>query len=137
MGLFDRFKNAGAQAAAAVVIQNLLTNYKQINPLFDADISASGNLFVQDVWDLKPDIYEGKFGQRPHKLAIVASALACALTRIPRSSKNRNGPLWALTQVLEEYEVNGRLYPYSSMDHQLFEEAKQVLEEELRSRFEE
>lgn len=134
MGSFDRFKNAGKMAAAAVIIENLLKDYKRINPLFDADISGSANLFVRDVWESKPDIFEGKFGQRPYNMATAASALAMAVTRIPLSSRNRNGPLWALTHILEEIEVNGNLYPFSSMDKQLFEEARQVLQDDLKAK---
>jgi len=124
--MFGRFKNAWLQAKASTLIQNALKEYKNLNPLFSADIEKSGFVFVKNVWDDRPDVFEGKFGQKPHKIVVATRALAKATQEITDESRNKLGVVWAFAYFLEEIEVNGRLYPFNSLDWQLIEESKEV-----------
>jgi len=115
------------QAEASTLIINLLEEYKKTNPVFSADTNGSGNLFVQNVWNERPDIFDGKFGQRPNKITVATRALAKAIDEIPDNAKNKVGVLWALTFLLEEIQINGKLYPFNSLDWQLIDESNQIL----------
>jgi hypothetical protein len=66
-------------------------------------------------------VYDGKFGQRPHKLAVAASALSNGIALFEDRSSNRNAIVLSLGNILSEIETNGRLYPLNSLDHQLLE----------------
>jgi len=127
MGLFGNLGSSWRKAKASTLIVNVLNEYKTLNPLFSADIHGSANVFVQNIWDKRPDVFNGKFGQRPHKITTATMALANAVNEIPDESSNKSGVIWALGFFLEEIEINGRLYPFNSLDWQLIEESKELL----------
>lgn len=123
MGLFSGIKNTYQKSIAAVVVQNLLEHQAKAEN-FDGDPASVANKLVAEVWDHKPDIFNGKFGQRPHKLAVAAAALANGIHMFEESDSNRNALILSLGNILSEIEVNGRLYPLNSLDHQLLEDAQ-------------
>ena len=122
MGLFSGIKSTFKKSEAAVVVQNLLEI--QVNSgLFNLDPPKAANKFIELVWEEKPDLFNGKFGQRPHKIAVAAAALAHATQLFDRDDVNCNAIVISLGNVLSEIDVNGRLYPLNSLDEQLIEEA--------------
>lgn len=123
MSLFGSIKNTYQKSVAAVVIQNLLEHKVKAN-IFDLDPSSIANKLVTEVWDQKPDVYSGKFGQRPHKLTVAASALANGIHLFEEDDGNRYALILSLGSILSEVEVNGRLYPFNSLDRLLLEEAQ-------------
>ena len=127
MGLFSGIKSTYKKSEAAVVVQNLLEIQAQVG-LLELDPAKLANQLVGSVWDAKPDIYDGRFGQRPHKISVAASALARgALESTP--SSYRDALVISLGNILSELEVNGGFYPLNSMDHTLIELAVKVLED--------
>lgn len=122
MGLFDWVRNTWRKSKAAVVVQNLL-EFQVQNGLSDLDPAKTANKLVGAVWDSKPDLFSGKFGQRPHKISVAAAALVQGLHEYP-SGNPENGPIvLALGMLLQEVAVNGRLYPFNSLDGTLLEAA--------------
>jgi UDP-glucose 6-dehydrogenase len=126
MGLFGSIKDTFRKSEAAVVVQNLLEHQARVG-LFDQNSAAFANAIIEAVWQSKPDIFSGKFGQRPHKIATAAIALASASARL--TDENRMAVLISLGNVLSEVERNGPLYPFNSMDAHLFEAAGKVFVE--------
>ncbi|WP_417698259.1 hypothetical protein [Psychromonas sp.] len=125
MGLFSGIKSTFKKSEAAVVVQNLLEH--QLNSgLSNLDPPKTANKFVELIWDIKPDLFNGKFGQRPHKISVAAAALAHATQLFDRNDSNCNAVVISLGNVLSEIEVNGRLYPLNSLDELLIEEAMLV-----------
>lgn len=125
MGLFSGIKSTYKKSEAAVVVQNLLEHQARVG-LFDLDPAKAANKFIELVWESKPDIFDGKFGQRPHKIAVAASALANATQLFDSGDLNGNAVVMSLGNILSEIETNGRLYPLNSLDHQLLEGAVTV-----------
>jgi hypothetical protein len=123
MSLFGSIKNTYQKSVAAVVIQNLLEHKVKAN-IFDLDPASIANKLVTEVWDQKPDIYSGKFDQRPHKLAVAAAALANGIHLFEEDDVNRYALILSLGSILSEVEVNGRLYPFNSLDRLLLQEAQ-------------
>jgi hypothetical protein len=122
MDLFSGIKSTFKKSEAAVVVQNLLEH--QVNSgLFDLDPPKAANKFIELVWNTKPDLFSGKFGQRPHKISVAAAALAHATQLFDRDDVNCNAIVIALGNVLSEIDVNGRLYPLNALDEQLIDEA--------------
>jgi len=122
MGLFSGIKSTYKKSEAAVVVQNLLEHQARVG-LFDLDPAKSATTFTQLVWDSKPDVFNGKFGQRPHKIVVAASALANATQLFDRNDLNGDAVVISLGNILSEIEANGRLYPFNSLDDQLLEGA--------------
>ena len=72
---------------AAVVVSNLLEHYTASGPLeLDASPAKTANRLIEEVWHRMPDIFEGKFGHRPHKLTVAGVALSQGIV----SAKDRD-----------------------------------------------
>ena len=131
MGLFSEAKNNFKKAEAAVIVQKLLEHQMSV-PLSGATLDPAkvANPLVGDVWDNKPDVFSGKFGQRPHKLAVAACALALGVNFYDdrEDTGNKFAAMMALGNLLSEIEVNGPLYSLNSVDAVLIAAASDVVE---------
>jgi hypothetical protein len=120
MGLFSGITSAYKKSEAAVIVQNLL-EYQARFGFLDRDPAKFANELVSAVWDSKPDVFEGKFGQRPFKITVAASALANGIGLFRDGDPNRDAIVLSLGSILSELETNGRLYPLNSLDGELIE----------------
>lgn len=127
MGLFGAIKNPYKKSEAAVVVQNLLEAQARAEN-FDLDPASYANQLVAAIWDQKPDVFDGKFGQRPHKLTVAAAALAHGIQQLDSSDDNWPSLVLSLGNLLSELEVNGQLYPLNSLDHCLLRVAVSAFE---------
>ncbi len=126
MGILSGVKNTFKKSEAAVVVQNLLEMLANTG-MFSGDPAATGNTLIASVWDKAPHLFDGRFGQRPHKLSVAAAALADAIEILPEGHDKRYSFILALGNILNEVSVNGNLYPLNSLDHQLLENAATVM----------
>lgn len=122
MGLLSGIKDTYKKTEAAVVVQNLLDLSARAG-LFEGDTSLVARTVVDAAWKHKPDIFSGKFGQRPHKIAVAGFALGLAVTRLDDSSNLKSILVIALGNLLSEAATNRLMYGFSSMDDVLFEAA--------------
>lgn len=122
MGFFSGVKDIYKKSEAAVLVQNLLEHQARIG-LLSADPAKLANHLVEVVWQVRPDLFSGKFGQRPHKLSVAASALAFPLRHLKNGAVERDALILSLATLLSELNVNGRLYALNSLDETLLEEA--------------
>lgn len=125
MGLFSGFKDAYRKTEAALVIQNLLEHQSRIG-FFDGDPAHLSQHLISSTWNQKPDMFGGKFGQRPHKLSVAAISLAIGVASFGKHDRNRAVLLLSLGNILSELEVNGRLYPLNGVDFTLIDGAALV-----------
>jgi len=125
MGFFSGIKDNYKKSEAAVVVQNLLEIQAKIG-YFGHDPAQSANALVQSAWDEKPDIFSGKFGQRPHKLAVAAIALSRGLSLSHQNDPHRMALLASLGKVLAEAHTNSGFYPFNNLDSTLLEAAGEV-----------
>ncbi|TQP67205.1 hypothetical protein [Vibrio cholerae] len=128
MGIFSGVKSVFKKSEAAVVVQNLLAHQASIG-LLELDPAKLSNTLVDVVWASKPDIFDGKFGQRPHKIAVAASALANGIEMFEGQNSTRLAIALSLGNVISEIEVNGNLYPFNSLDHRLLETSVAIFSE--------
>ena len=128
MGLFNGIKSRYKKSEAAVIVQNLLEHQAGAG-LLALDPAKLANKLVATVWDSKPDIFNGKFGQRPHKIAVAASALANGICLFEDANPNKNALVFSLSNILKELEINGGLYPFNSLDQQLINVAMSIIAE--------
>lgn len=128
MNIFSRIKNIYKKSEAAVVVQNVLEHQVSVGFLH-MDPAKLGTKLVGTVWDSKPDIFNGRFGQRPHKITVAAFALANGIDLFDDEDRNRIALVLSLGNILSELETNGRLYPLNSLDHQLLEVSVSIFAE--------
>lgn len=125
MGLFDGIKNTYKKSEAAAVLQNLLEDLQR-SGLFDGPTAPTASFLIDTAWKSKPDIFNGKFGQHPHKLSAVAYTLAISTIPLDKNSALRNSLIIALGKVVQEVEANGSLYPFNRIDDTLLNTARDV-----------
>lgn len=68
MGLFGGIKNTYKKSEAAVVVQNLLEMQVKAG-MVDLDPASTATKLIDAVWTDSPHMFDGRFGQRPHKIS--------------------------------------------------------------------
>lgn len=130
MGLFSGIKNNFHKAQAATVAQTIIKQQSE-RGLMECPPKLAGQMahkLVEACWARQPDVYEGKFGQRPHKLTTAATAFATAALAVKRAEL-KLGMAMCLGIILTEVEQNRPMYPLNSMDDQLLTQAAEVFHE--------
>lgn len=122
IGLFGLVKGIWKKSEAATIVQNLLEHQAKCG-LFTSDPAKTATSLISKVWDSKPDIFNGNFGQRPHKLSVAAIALSSAIDNLSPQNNDYLALVIALGNLLQEWETNGTLYPLNSVDNEFFKAA--------------
>jgi hypothetical protein len=122
MGFINSVRTRYRMSQAAVAVQNLLEPHAKIGML-ERDPALLANRLVADIWAENPDVFEGKFGQRPHKIAVAAIALANGVRIFSDDLALRNTFVIALGEIIKELNANAGLHLFNSLDHDLLNRA--------------
>ncbi|WP_155399318.1 hypothetical protein [Vibrio campbellii] len=125
--MFKGIKDNYKKAQAAVIVENL--PQMQIDSgMFETTLPVEdlANKMVQQAWDVKPDLLGGRFGTRPHKLSVAAFTVAIAIVSYGNASSERSSEFQDVCflmfgNIMNEIEVNGRLYNLSETDNVVIE----------------
>lgn len=126
MRLFGGIISTFKKSEAAIVVQNLLSHQAKIG-LFAKDPAEIATILISNVWNAKPDIFNGKFGKRPHKLSTAAAALSREIAGMDFDHPDFASFQICLGNILREYDTNGGLYSLSNIDHSLLKVALETL----------
>ncbi|WP_266180287.1 hypothetical protein [Dyella humicola] len=124
MDLFEAKGSAGTSAEAVTAIESLLDQQLRIG-LLQGDPKTLASQLVTQVWAQKPELFEGRIGPKPHRVAIAAIALAAG-TRLEAYRNNealRSSYTFALGLILDEVASNAHVYALHPVDHQLLDAA--------------
>ena len=124
--MFRAIKDTYAKSEAAVVVQNLL-EIQVKKGFFDQEPKRSANDLVEIVWYKSPDLFDGRFGQRPNKVSLAAAAFENAMRVL--GIENANAQVFAicLGNIIQEISVNGYRYPLNSLDEKILSDAARTL----------
>lgn len=112
---------------AAVAVQKLLEHQAQLGWL-DADPAQAAREYVQNAWDDKPQVFSGKFGQRPHKIAVAVYSLALASKSLnEQNNSDFSYTMIALGNAVSDIEASGSFYPLSNLDYSLIKEGVELV----------
>lgn len=103
---------------AAVVVENLLGQTYR-GETFRLDCHKLANKWVAMVYAQKPDLFSGKFGQRPHKISVAAIALANGIEETSHDSEAQSATIAALGIIITDLCANGRFYDFNGIDEAL------------------
>lgn len=121
MGLFATLKRVGKMSEASAVIQGVL------EPLvaqgMDGDPKQIATRLTALCWAQRPEVFDGKFGRPPHKLATAAIALASGFEEYGGYPGILVTLHIGLGEILKEVDERGSLYPFHDLDMQLFQKA--------------
>lgn len=120
--LKDTFKKSEAAALAAKLL-----DFQKKNGLWNLNSNKFANEIVHMLWEQKPEVFQGKTGVRPHKMASTAMALCNGFIILEGDSRNKLAVLAALANVLTESSENRSKYGFSHLDEELFERASFLL----------
>lgn len=125
--MFKGIKDTWKKSEAAVIVQNLLQMQYDAGRFGD-DPASSANTLIASLWDKTPHRFDGRFGQRPHKLSVAAAAFANAIRVL--GHRNENSMIFSicLGNILNEVNANGSLYPLSRLDDEILTESAIVLQ---------
>ena len=84
------------------------------------------NTMVGRVWDAKPYLFSGKFGQRPHKMSVAAVALSHSIDSLGFDHRSTPALAVALGKILSQVELNGTFFGFNSTDQALLSAAANV-----------
>lgn len=127
MSLFSFFPNLLAKSKASIILENLLTIQKE-KYNFDDNISKISQELINQVFESMPDVYEGKFGVRPHKVTVAIAALAEGLNKINVDNKLFSPYLLSLATALNDVEINSGFYSFTNIDYTLISTSIKVFE---------
>jgi len=126
MGLFDGMKRTVKMSQAAAVVRGVLEQVTKSGVL-EGDPQTLTTRLVALCWAQQPDVFDGKFGKPPHKVATAAIALAAGFEEYRDSPRIRSTLLIALCEVLKEVEQRGHLYPFHDLDVALLRRAEEAM----------
>ncbi|WP_157764557.1 hypothetical protein [Rhodobacter sp. CZR27] len=124
--LFKGIKDQWKKAEAAAVIQTLLEEQIKVG-LLDANAASLANSVVSKVWEQSPEYFDGRFGQRPHKIAFAGLALAMAVDKLPKDGRLHAPLMVCLSELLLGVEANSFLLPLTPLDERMIAAARDVL----------
>lgn len=128
MGLIRGIKNTYKKSESSLVVKELLMRQAKAGMLTLDPNKLSFDL-INSVWYQMPDVFGGKFGQSPHKLAVAAAALANGVEQYKSDDPIRRALILSLGNVLSELETNGPLYPLNSLDQEVIRAAESIFSE--------
>ncbi len=125
MGLFSGIKNTYKKSEAAVVVQNVLEDAKRIG-VFDSDPAKVANKMIEAAWSSRPDVFDGSYGVRPHKVAVAAFSFAYAIANAPKPGVLRSTLFYPFSKLMIEIERNADFFPFNNIDNKLLSTAVSI-----------
>jgi len=116
-------------AEATSVVSNLLDECARrglSERLAKAQRNEVSRRLVVAAWAKDPSLFDGRYGQRPHRASVAASAFAGALDRFQLESPIGETCFLCLGLLLAEIERNGPKYPLADLDKMLLEVASET-----------
>lgn len=118
------------------MVQNLLEHQAKVG-VFDLNPASIATKLVAAAWEVKPAVFDGRFGQRPHKLTVAAFALANGIHLFEDDDPNRIAIMLSLHNIMAELAVNGSLYPLNNLDYFLLKTVVSAFAEPIDTDFNE
>lgn len=102
------------------VVQRKYLEEQTQKGLATGDVGAFLTRLIEQAWEAKPDIFTGKFGQRPHKVSAAAYILAMGAADLQDRGMDKGHALTlALGSILTEIDTNANYYPFKNIDHEI------------------
>lgn len=124
--MFGRFKSMFKVSEAGNIVKDAIRATAVGTPEFDVDTLATR--LVSMVYASKPDLFDGKMGQRPHPVATAAAALAQGLKTRPEGFGDAvDQPMFlALGSILLSVSTHSQTYGLGGYDVPMLKVAEQA-----------
>lgn len=123
--MFKSIKNNWRKAQAAVIIEILLDKLAA-QGIFDGKPNLIANKIVEKVWELRPELFDGRRGHYPHKVIAAATVLALTAERAPSDGNVFPIVMICLGNILSDTDANPMSWPFSPQDIMLLDAARAI-----------
>lgn len=123
--MFDGLKHKWRSAEAAALIESTFEHMAELGT-FDGNAKTLGHRIVKGASELRPDLFDGRNGHRPHRISYAAMALALTAERAPTDGRVFPVVMIALGLVLEAARLDAVSLPFSPQDLMLLDSAATV-----------
>lgn len=135
MGLFSFIGTTKLRGGIMNIIEDLLKNLTRSSP-FTLNVKPEhlSQMAVDKVWATYPDVFNGKFGQRPQKVvgALVGLCLLIQSMDRDRDYENFITIRVALFAIIDEIEKNIKSYAFTNVDTETIELITPIIVEEKK-----
>lgn len=120
MSLLSQIVDTFHKSRAAALVQGLF-QVQASRGFFLLSPSESANELVSKAWALQPDVYDGRRGVRPHRVALAAAALAGGWDHFSGNRAAQVAVMVCLSEILQDVQTKRPAYNLSSLDDALFD----------------
>lgn len=135
MGLFSFIGTNKLRGGIMSIIENLLVNLTRTS-VFTLNTKPEhlSQIAADKVWATYPDIFNGKFGQRPQKIVGALVGLCLLIHSIDRDKDHENFITIrvALFAIIDEIEKNIKSYAFTNVDIETVELITPIIVEEKK-----
>lgn len=132
MAFFNAISSAYEKAQSSIIVQDVLKHVAE-RGLFDGNIVSTANKLIANAWALRPTLFNGTDGPKPHKASIAAFALAIAVASAKECNEESNYYTFtlALGLIMQELKADAHTYPFHRVDRHLLDHASNTLHSEI------
>lgn len=123
--MFGKLKSMTKLSEASGIVEDAIRRTSPFGPEFD--VKTLSSRLVAMLYSTKPDLFDGKMGQRPHPLATAAASLAQGLKQRPQGfSEDVDASMFlALGSLLQSASANSQTYRFGGYDVPLLKVSEQ------------
>ena len=129
MGLFTEIGNIWAKSNSAIIVENYLRQHEPSLPPEDSKAMAS--ICVNKSWEIYPDVFDGKYGQRPHKIVIALVGMTQVINSTERNHQSFQLMLLSTVNLYRDILANSELLPLKNIDYKMIETITPIIEDEI------
>lgn len=126
--MFRGIKHKWRSAEAAALIESVLDEMASVGT-FDGNAQQMGHKIIKGASDLRPDLFDGRNGHFPHRIAYAAAALAMTAERAQKDGRLYPILMIALGTVLQASINAAASLPFSPQDIMLVNAATTTFEQ--------
>jgi hypothetical protein len=126
--MFRGIKHKWRSADAAALIESVLEEMASLGT-FDGNAQQMGHKIIKGASDLRPELFDGRNGHFPHRIAFAAASLAMTAERAPKDGQVFPIVMIALGMLLQAAGAGAATLPFSPQDLTLLETAAATFEQ--------
>lgn len=125
MGIFSFFGTIGLRAKADVIMKNFFkltaSNFNDRELKWNELEAELRKMILNLAWEAYPDVFNGKFGQRPHHMTVVLVGMTTLLSGSTKKEDKIFLPiLLAASMIHNDFLQNQYMEPYKNIDREIF-----------------
>ncbi len=129
MGIITELGNIWVKANSAIIVQNYLRQKEpDLSPQASKEMSK---ICINKCWEIYPDVFNGTFEQRPHKIITALVGMVQVLNSTERDNQSFKLIFLATINLYRDILTNDVSSIFSNIDYKMIEMMAPILEDEI------